>query len=256
VYSRAVLAFVVASAALALVNAASDTVLPPASAAALVDELWPKRDDAAKLDACKKLLDEALVRAPSDYELLWRAARWTFWKSDEPGLGAEEKSKLGKEGWTLAERAVAVNPNHAAGHYWAAVTMGNYALGIGVLRALGEGIEGKFRHHLTEADRFDPKYEHGAVQVAWGGLYAKLPWPKHDEKKATAYFRRALEINPNNLRLRVLWAEVHMDEDRPAEAKRLLEEVMAAPVGKYDAPAEKRAKLLAGKLLRKIEAAK
>jgi tetratricopeptide (TPR) repeat protein len=202
------------------------------------------------------VLDEALAHAPSDYELLWRAARWRVWKGDEPGLAGEERSRLGKEGWTLAERAVAANPNHAAGHYWAALGMGNYARGIGVLRALSEGIEGKFRHHLTEADRLDPKYEHGGVQAAWGGLYAKLPWPKHDEKKAIAYFHKALEINPNNLRVRVLWAELHVDEDRPAEAERLLREVMAAPVGKYDVPAEKRAKLLAGDLLRKLEAAK
>jgi tetratricopeptide (TPR) repeat protein len=248
----------VAAWTVALFTLAVAAAAPPSStdvAIARVDELWQRRDEPAILAQTKQLLDQALAVAPADYGLLWRAARWYFWKSDDPALSNEEKSKLGKEGWALAERAVAINPGHVAGHYWAAVTMGNYALGLGILRAMSQGIEGKFRHHLGEAERLDARYEHGGVTASWGGLYAKLPWPKHDEKKAIAYFRKTLEQNPDHLRVRVLWAELHLEEDRPAEAKRLLEEVLAAPGGKYDGPEEKRAKVLAEYALRKVAAA-
>jgi hypothetical protein len=48
---------------------------------------------------------------------------------------------------------------------------------------------------------------------------------------------------------------VKLREDRPAEARRLLEEVLQAAPGRYDAPEEKRAQQLAGEALRAIVAA-
>jgi tetratricopeptide (TPR) repeat protein len=217
-----------------------------------VEELWKRRDDPAVMVEAKQILDEGLGRAPDDYGLLWRAAAWHFWKSDEPGLRGEEKARLGKAGWDLAERAVARNPNDAAGHLWAALTMGNYALGLGIVRAIAQGIEGKFRHHIEEAVRLDPRYGKGAIQNAWGGYYLNLPWPKRDLKKAAEWFDKALAVNPYNLRTRVLRAQLELREDRPAEAKRLLDEVLAATPGKYDPPEEKRAKVLAANAMRKV----
>jgi hypothetical protein len=130
--------------------------------------------------------------------------------------------------------------------------MGNYSLGLGIVRAIAQGIEGKFRSHIGEAERLDPRYGLGGVQNAWGGYYLTLPWPKRDVKKAAAYFRRALEINPHNLRTRVFLAQLELREDRPAEAKRLLDEVLRATPGKYDAPEEKRAQVLAAQTMRKV----
>jgi tetratricopeptide (TPR) repeat protein len=217
-----------------------------------VEELWKHRDDPAVMTEAKQILDGALARAPDDYGLLWRSAAWYFWKSDEPGLPGAEKARYGKLGWDVAEKAVARNPNDAAGHFWAAVTMGNYALGLGVVRAITQGIEGKFRHHIGEAARLDPRYANGGIQNAWGGFYLNLPWPKRDVKKAAEWFDKALAVNPHNLRTRVFMAQLNLREDRPAEAKRLLDEVLAATPGKYDPPEEKRAKVLAGETMRKV----
>jgi tetratricopeptide (TPR) repeat protein len=233
---------------------ANPTAPDPAAAevAHRVEEMWKHRDDPAVMASAKKILDDALARWPDDYGLLWRAAAWHFWKSDAPGATDAEKAKYGKDGWDLAEKAVARNPNDAAGHFWAAITMGNYSVGAGILRAISQGIEGKFRRHIAEAERLDPRYGKGAIQNAWGGYYLKLPWPKRDVKKASQYFQQALQVNPNNLRTRVMMAELNLHEDRPAEAKRLLEEVLAAKPGKYDAPEEKRAQILAAETMRKV----
>jgi len=57
------------------------------------------------------------------------------------------------------------------------------------------------------------------------------------------------QTNPHNLRARVYLADTLAHDKRAAEAKRLLEEVAAAPIGKYDAPEERRAKALATALL-------
>ena len=226
-------------------GAAEPSVLPLAVMVAKIDELYKRRDDRSAWAEQQRLVQAVLARAPHDYNVLWRAARFYFWLSDDPGLGNDQRSKWGKDGWDLAERAIAANPSDVAGYYWAAVCMGNYALGLGIMKALAKGLEGKFRDRLGRAERLNARYERGAIDTAWGRFYDKLPWPKRDRKKADEHLRRALQIGPENLRARVFLAESYMNDDRAPEAKRLLDEVNAAPLGRYDAPEERRAKALA-----------
>jgi len=240
--------------------AAAPSAPPPAATMSLpaqlarIDELHRRRDDHAAWAEEQQLVQAALARAPNDYGVLWRAARVYFWLSDDPNASSDQRSKWGQQGWDLAERAIAVNPNDVAGHYWAAVCMGNYALGLGVMKALARGMEGKFKERLKRAGELSPQYEHGSIDVAWGRFYDKLPWPKRDRKKAQEHLRRALEINPAGLRPRVYLAISLMDSGHPQEAKRLLDEVGSAPLGRYDAAEERRAKALASALLPELYA--
>jgi hypothetical protein len=231
-----------ASAAPAPVPAAAPTL---AAQLARIDELFRRRDDKAAWSEEQQLVQATLTRAPDDYGVLWRAARFYFWLSDDPGVTSDQRSRWGQQGWDLAERAIVVKPNDVAGHYWAAVCMGNYALGLGVVKALAKGMEGKFKERLKRAGELDPHYQHGSVGVAWGRFYDKLPWPKRDRKKAQEYLRGVLQAFPDNLRAKVFLAVSLVDDDHPADAKKLLDEVAAAPTGKYDAAEEHRAKALA-----------
>jgi tetratricopeptide (TPR) repeat protein len=220
---------------------------PAATAAAAesrVEELWSRRDQPGVMAEAKKILDDGLAKWPNEYGLLWRAAYWYLWESDAPGRSNDQKSKIAKQGFDLAERAVAANPNDVHGHFMSATTLGTYALGIGVVKALTQGIEGRFRKQLAEAERFDPKFGFGAIPLTWGRYYAELPWPKRDRKKAEAFYRQAMVVNPANLRARVFLAELYLQMDRAADAKKLLDEVQAAPGNKYDPPEERRAKVM------------
>ncbi|HVZ72234.1 MAG TPA: hypothetical protein VHJ20_07655 [Polyangia bacterium] len=220
-----------------------------------IDQLHRRRDDRAAFAEEQTLVQATLARAPQDYAVLWRAARYYFWLSDDPGLPKEERSRFGKDGWDLAERAIAVNPNDVAGYYWAAVCMGNYALGLGVVKALSQGMEGKFRDRLGRAEKLDPRIEFGAVEVAWGRFFDKLPWPKRDRDLAEQHFKKALELNSANLRARVYLASSYLDRDRPADAKQLLDEVAAAPAaGRYDAAEERRCKAIGAGLMAQVAA--
>ena len=67
--------------------------------------------------------------------------------------------------------------------------MGNYALGIGMLRALREGLEGKFKDRLSRAEKIDRSFQGGAIQTAWGRFWYELPWPKRDARKSGARSR-------------------------------------------------------------------
>lgn len=221
-----------------------------------VDALHARRDDRAALAEQRRLLDRAVAQAPSDHALLWRAARLYFWLSDDRSVAAEERSRLGKTGWEIAERAITAKPDHAAGYYWAAVNMGNYAIGLGVMRALTMGLEGKFRERLGLAEALAPPgYEHGAIDVAWGRFYEKLPWPKRDRKRAEAHLRKVLKsTNPHSLRARVFLADTLRNTGRTPEARQLLAQVMAAVPGRYDAPEERRSQALAAAMLAELDA--
>jgi len=226
---------------------------PLAQVLARIDQLHARRDDRAAFTEELTLVQGALARAPKDYGVLWRAARWYFWYADDPGQSSDVRSRAGKDGWDIAERAIVVNPNRVEGHYFAAVCMGNYALGLGVVKALAKGMEGKFRERLGRAGQLDARYEGGAIEVAWGRFYDKLPWPKRDREAAEVHLRRAIEMNPMNLRARVFLASVYLEQDRYVEAKRMLDEVAGTPVaGRYDPPEERRAKALGAGLMPQV----
>jgi tetratricopeptide (TPR) repeat protein len=219
---------------------------------ARMDDLHRRRDDKAAWHEEQRLVQALLARAPGEYGVLWRAARFYFWASDDPGVSRDQRSRWGKDGWDIAERAIALNPNDVAGYYWAALSMGNYALGLGVVKALSQGMEAKFRDRLTHAQALNPAYEAGGIETAWGRFYDKLPWPKRDRKKAEEHLRKAIELNPAALRARVYLASSYIDTDRAVEAKRLLDEVAGAVPGKYDAPEERRAQALAQGLMQTV----
>jgi len=219
---------------------------------ARLDELHVRRDDPQAQREARHLAETALAAAPGDYAVLWRAARVLFTDSDDPARPAEERSRLGKQAYDLAERAIAANPNDVAGHYWAALSIGSYAEGMGVMRALANGIEGKFKRPLERATALDVRYDHGNIPVVWAAYYLELPWPKRDRARASRELDRALQINPANLRARLYQARIAIDEDRPAAAKALLAEIEAAPGNRYDPPDERRAKKEAAQLARTL----
>jgi tetratricopeptide (TPR) repeat protein len=229
-----------ASVAADLPASAAETGVP--ALLARLDGLHARRDDSAALAEAQRLTAAALAQAPNDYGVLWRAARVTFTVSDVPGRPTDERSRLGKQAYDYAQRAIAANPNDVAGYYWAVLGIGSYAEGMGVMRAIANGIEGKFRRPLERATALDESYDHGSIPVIWAAYYLELPWPKRDRDKAAQEIKRALAINPANLRARLYQARIYKDTDHPVEAKAELAQIAAAPVGRYDAPEERRVK--------------
>jgi tetratricopeptide (TPR) repeat protein len=243
-------------AALALsLAAAGDGPAPapaPADVAALlaqVDAAWAGRDAPARLEEARVALERAAALAPDDYEVLWRQARFDVWLSDDLLRSREERSRIGRRGWETAERAIARDPSRVEGHLFAALGMGNYALSLGVLRALREGIEGKFKARLSRAEAIDPTYLSGTAYVAWGRFYYELPWPKYDARKSERRLREAIRVNPASARARVYLAELYLKEHRTDEARTELEEALAGEPGSYDAPEERRMQARAREIL-------
>jgi tetratricopeptide (TPR) repeat protein len=211
-----------------------------AEAIALVDAAWPRRDEPGGLEEGRAALEAARLAAPGAYGVLWRQARLEAWLSEDPALTDREKSRLGKRAWELAEQAIAADPAGVEGYFYAVSGMGNYSLGIGILSALAQGIEGKFRDRLSRAEQLDPGFQGGAIPTAWGRFYYKLPWPKHDAKKSRQALEAALARNPDNVRAHVYLGDLHEDAGRKDAARAAWEAALSKAPGQYDAPEERR----------------
>lgn len=216
------------------------------------DEEWTRRDRPESLAASRAALDAAEKIAPEAYEVLWREARYLAWVSDDTSLATKERSRLGKKGWEVAEQALRLEPDRIEGHFYAAVNMGNYALGIGVLKALSQGIEGKFKERLSRAEQIDPDFDSGTVYNAWGRFWFELPWPKYSAKRSEEALRKALRVNPASARARVYLAELFIKEDKIEQARNVLNDVITSESAAYDPPEVRRMQARARQLLERL----
>jgi hypothetical protein len=221
---------------------------------ARVDAAWPERDAAGRIDEVRAALEAAERAAPDDFEVLWRLARYFVWVSDDGRLPAKERSRLGRRAWEYGERAAAAAPSRVEGHLYTALGIGNYALGIGVLSALRQGIEGKFKASLSRAEEIDPGYLDATIPTAWGRFWYELPWPKYSARRSEESLRRALRLNAANLRARVYLAELYLKEGRVEPARELLREAVGARAGAYDAAEERRMQARAREILSNLDA--
>jgi tetratricopeptide (TPR) repeat protein len=222
----------------AAATAATPSDLSPLLARA--DAAWAVRDEPAQLEASRQALEAAARIAPDDAAVLWRQARHEVWRSEDPAITDQQRSEFGKLGWELGERALAADPRRVEGWFYAMSGMGSYSLGIGVFSALRQGIEGKFKDRLGQAERLDAGFLAGGIQTAWGRFWFKLPWPKHDAKKSGQALRDALVRNPDSVRAHVYLGDLLLDEGEPAAARAEYQAALAKAPGQYDGPEERR----------------
>ncbi len=206
------------------------------------DELWKTRDQAASVKQMHQMLDQQLATDPKSFEANWRLASLYNW--DANGAEGDRKAELGKLAWAAGDKAREANPNDVRGHYQAGVGVGLYSEGIGILTALAQGVEGKFRDRLLAALKLDKDYLNGDPQVVWGRYFFKLPWPKRDVDQSVKVLEDCLAAHPDNWRAKLYLADDYADQGKNAEAKRQVQDVLDARNGN-DPPEDKRLKDMA-----------
>lgn len=214
------------------------------------DTLFAKRSDDAAVKELDAALSKALEAAPQDYELLWRTARILQWQAD----GASEKLKktLAKRTWDMADRARAAAPDRVEGQYLAATGIGSYSQAVGILKALGDGLEGKFNERLDAAIRINPQYEKGAPLMVKGRYHYELPWPKRDLKKSAELLQKVVAAHPANLRAWMYLADTLLAQDEPKKAQEAILKVSEGSVS-YDPPEGRRVQQQAKAVRARIE---
>jgi hypothetical protein len=206
------------------------------------DDLWKRRGDVDALRRLEQLVDEHLADDPDAFEISWRQASLIAWEADGEPDGSQEKATKGKVAWEAGDRAIRANQNDVRGHYYAGVGVGLYSEGVGVLTALSQGLEGKFRERLLAALRINKDYLDGAPQVVWGRYFYKLPWPKRDLDESIKVLRVAVRTHPNNWRAKLYLADslvLNQLEGQDDEAHQLVDQILASHGGR-DPPEEAR----------------
>lgn len=234
-----------------LVAFAQDAAPDAASFVARLDEAWKTRDTAESLKASDDAIREGLKAFPSDYEILWRAARIRWWVAD--GITEERlKKQTAKEGWNFAKRAVEAKQTGAEGKYYTAINIGAYSQAVGILKALGEGLEGQFVENLDYAIKNNERFDRSGGHTAKGRYWWELPWPKRDLAKSKAELQKSIDTNPEHLRNYYFLADTLLKDGDAKGAKVAIDKVLSGSDA-YDPAEAKRVKAWARTLAAKID---
>jgi hypothetical protein len=205
---------------LALAADGPDAGPPPAAATAPsyaeMDAMWSNREAPGVQAQLIELTAEAARAHPDDFGTLWRAARIRLWAGDAEG-DKDKKKALGQATWEYGDKAARAKPGAVEGYYFAAAGIGSYSQAVGILNALGQGLESKFNERLDKSINIDPKFVHAAPLAVKGRYFFELPWPKRNLGKSADWLKRAIALDANALRAMVWLAETQWkDGDKPA----------------------------------------
>ena len=224
-----------------------------AAPAAKLDELWKTRDSADAVKLNDDVIREGLKAAPTDYDVLWRAARIRWWVAD--GLtDGKLKKQVAKEGWNYAKRAVEAKPAGAEGKYYTALNIGAYSQAVGILKALSEGLEGQFVESLDYSLKNNEAFDRYGGHTAKGRYHWELPWPKRNLAKSKEELQKSIDKHPEHLRNYYFLADTLLKDGDAKGAKVAIDKVLNGS-DDYDPPEARRVKAWAKALAATIDQA-
>jgi len=106
------------------------------------DAVLAERDDPSVSRELDGLVSKSLDEGTSDFQVLWRASFYKSWIADGTS-DRRLKKAWGQEAWSLAERAIKVDPRAVEGHHYSALGIGVYSQGISIFAALRKGLAGR-----------------------------------------------------------------------------------------------------------------
>jgi tetratricopeptide (TPR) repeat protein len=192
---------------------------------AKMDELYAKRGTPAVDKENAEVMAQALKEFPDEFEVVWRAARYVSFLADV--ATGEKKQALGKQTWEIGDKARALKPGDVRGHYYAAIGVGTYSEGIGIINALMQGIEGKYNERLDKAIELDPDFDRAGPILLKGRYYSQLPWPKRDLGKARQLIEKVIAKHPESLRAYWYLADALLADGKAKEAKVAIDKVFS-----------------------------
>jgi tetratricopeptide (TPR) repeat protein len=195
----------------------------PASA----DALFARREDPV---AARQAADQYLAHhraAPQDFVGSWKLARASYFLGTQ-GPAAERRMWL-ETGLSAANDAVALNGARPEGHFWLAANMGALAESYGLRQGLK--YRTRIKQALERVRAIEPGFMDGSPDRALGRWYHKVPGLfGGSAAKAEQHLRKSLTYNPESSVSLFFLGELYADEGRPAEAARLFQQVLEAPV--------------------------
>jgi tetratricopeptide (TPR) repeat protein len=185
---------------------------------------------------------------PGAFDAAWKLARADYWLGEH----APEARASFEEGIEAGRKAIALQPNHPAGHFWMAANMGGLAESFG----LRQGI--KYRKPIKEgletALRLNPAYLLGSADRALGRWYFRVPRLfGGSHKLAEQHLRASVNYSPHGTASHFFLAELYLDDGRKDEARAELQQVLDAPLEPDWAPEDREFKEKARRLLASLK---
>ncbi|MDP8256024.1 MAG: hypothetical protein P9M14_09760 [Candidatus Alcyoniella australis] len=193
-----------------------------ASILATVDQLWVDR--IGSMDSGKKMfgMSQSAFDVDGSYDAAWRASRAAFWVCDRTEDKQVDK-QWGQIGEDWGTKAAALNPGGVEGHYYKCICLGEKGKGIGILRALTQGLGKNYEQSCNRAIAINGDFDRGGPYRAMGRYYQSLPWPKYDPEKAEENFLKSQSIPRTNFYL----LELYIEEEQWGKARAIYNKTVA-----------------------------
>ena len=200
------------------------------------DALWKIRDEVENARSSISFYKGVLEVTSNSYEAHWKIARAYFYLGDqlpETKKMRDQHQKLGKEGMRYARKALELNPKGVEGHYYYALCIGQYSIGISIIRALAKGLGPEYEKHTARAIEINKQYDYAGPLRAMGRYWYKLPWPKRDLEKSINFLEEAENCAPKSMRGKVYLAEAYLKNKQKEKAQEQLNKALET-VPAYD----------------------
>ena len=172
------------------------------------DSLYGQRSSNTRSNEAVELLRAGAVDYPDSYGIHWRLARATWWVCDGTNSESTKKS-LGKEGWDAGARAMEIKSDGIEGRYWMVLALGEYSKGISILKAISQGLDGKFSDNLDWVLAQDEGYDQGGALRAKSRYHFSLPRFMRSFPKALEKLERSDALTANHPRTQYFLAVTH-----------------------------------------------
>lgn len=214
------------------------------------DSLYEQREDLSKVRAGITTLKEARVGDFSNYDILWRTAKFNYYLGSH-SKNEDEISRAFRDGIDAGKAAVKIHDDRPEGHFWLGANYGGSAR-TGTLAGLSSISD--IRNEMEAVLKIDPGYEGASAYMVLGQV--DLQSPKllgGDPDRAVETLEKGARLDPNNSLMKLRLAEAYFKTKRVKEATKELDEIQEMiPDPKY-LPEHKDVLAEAAELRTKIE---
>ncbi|MGH9327391.1 MAG: tetratricopeptide repeat protein [Terriglobia bacterium] len=187
------------------------------------DDYYQGRRNLENVRKALGILQEDVVRHPSDYEAWWRISEYDCYLARH--LADRRGKSIFEDGVAAGKKAEALEPRRPEGHFWTGANEGLVAEDSNLLAALR--MVASIRNEMQTVMKLAPGYQQYGAERILGRLYFRLPFFAGGNKQLSIrLLKSCLKRYPNNSLTLLYLADSYRAVGRREEARGLLERML------------------------------
>lgn len=187
----------------------------------------------ANIDQAIDLYKQAIASLQGEQkaEATWKLIRAYYFKGRYTTNDSEAKKTIFDLGKNVGEKAIKEFPKSPGIYLFTAIVWGVWGEEYGIFKAAKEGVAGTIKEYCEKVNELDPGFDHAGGYRVLGRVYFKAPkiwpilrWPSNED--AIKFFKKGLELAPDNLTTKKFLAETLYKEDQEEQAIKIMEEIL------------------------------